>query len=82
MIRSLCLTALILGIAGCTTYQSPPASVLAMPNDCANIAAMERWLETQSQVSRAPLQSQNHHEQLRSQFRHRLWTLRYNCRTV
>lgn len=69
-------------LSACSTYQPPPPAMLAMPNDCANIEAAERWLETQSHVARAPLQNERHHDQIRSQFRHRLWTLRYNCRPV
>lgn len=64
-------------ITGCANYQPPPVAMMAMPNDCANIEAHERWMETQSRIAQ-----ENRHDQIRSQFRHRLWTIRYNCRGV
>lgn len=69
-------------ISACNTYTPQPPAMLAMPNDCANIEAAERWLQAQSDVARAPLQSDIDYEQIRGQFRHRLWTLRYYCRPV
>jgi hypothetical protein len=69
-------------LSACSTYQSPPPAMLAMPNDCANIEAYNNWLEKQSHLARAPLQNERNHDQIRSQFRHRLWTVRYNCRPV
>lgn len=69
-------------VSGCASYTPQPAAVLAMPNDCANIEAHERWLEAQSSVPRLTLQPELVYEQNRAQFRHRLWTLRYNCRSV
>ena len=70
-------------LVGCASQSSvPPASVAAMPNDCANRQAIINWLETQSSVPRQAFESEKHHEQTRSQIRHRLWHVRYNCQPV
>ena len=70
-------------LVGCASQSStPPASVAAMPNDCANRQAIINWLETQSSVPRQAFESEKHYEQTRSQIRHRLWHVRYNCQPV
>jgi len=53
-----------------------------MPNDCANRQAIISWLETQARVPRQAFESEKHYEQTRSQIRHRLWHVRYNCQPV
>ena len=53
-----------------------------MPNDCANRQAIISWLETQASVPRQAFESEKHYEQTRSQIRHRLWHVRYNCQPV
>lgn len=79
----LAAVAVALLLSGCVNRPHWPVSdVAVMPNDCANIAAIERWLEQQSAVSQATFQSTNEYVQQRSQIRHRLWTLRYNCRAL
>jgi hypothetical protein len=70
-------------LVGCASQSSiPPASVAAMPNDCANRQAIISWLETQASVPRQAFESEKHYEQTRSQIRHRLWHVRYNCQPV
>ena len=71
------------GLVGCAAPVSiPPASVAAMPNDCANRQAIINWLETQAAVPRQAFESERQYEQTRSQIRHRLWLVRYNCQPV
>ncbi len=72
---------LTLGIAGCSTVNyTPPASVAAMPNDCANQVAMINWLNSQAAVPRHPLESEQAYERSRAEFRQRAWHVRYVCR--
>lgn len=70
-------------LVGCASQSHmPPVSVAAMPNDCANRQAIVNWLETQARVPRQAFESEKHYEQTRSQIRHRLWHVRYNCQPV
>lgn len=70
-------------LIGCSsTSRVVPPSVSAMPNDCANRQAIINWLETQSAIPRQAFESEKHYEQTRSQIRHRLWHVRYNCQPV
>lgn len=70
-------------LVGCASQSyTPPVSVAAMPNDCANRQAIVNWLETQARVPRQAFESEKHYEQTRSQIRHRLWHVRYNCQPV
>lgn len=70
-------------LVGCaSTNHTIPAAVSAMPNDCANRQAIINWLETQSRVPRQAFESEKQYEQARSQIRHRLWHVRYNCQPV
>jgi hypothetical protein len=73
----------LLSLVGCSTYnQHVPVDVAIMPTDCANRMAITRWLEQQSSVPRQSLQSETDYARQRSQIRHRLWTLRYNCQSL
>ena len=74
----------ILLLTGCasTVNYNPPASVTAMPNDCANQVAMINWLESQARVPRHSLERQEDYETSRASFRHRIWHVRYVCRPV
>ena len=70
-------------LVGCASQnRHVPPSVAAMPNDCANRQALINWLETQSAIPRQSFESEKHYEQTRSQIRHRLWHVRYNCQPV
>jgi hypothetical protein len=55
---------------------------MIMPNDCANRAAIGRWIESQQAVPKHPLQTQEQYAQQQSYIRYNLWTLRYNCQPV
>ena len=73
----------VLFLVGCASQNHTlPASVAAMPNDCANRQAIINWLETQSAIPRQPLESEQAYEQSRAQIRHRLWNVRYVCQPV
>jgi hypothetical protein len=74
------LLVLLVGCASQSTHV--PSSVAAMPNDCANRQALINWLETQSSIPRQAFESEKHYEHTRSQIRHRLWHVRYNCQPV
>lgn len=70
-------------LVGCAaSNHTIPAAVSAMPNDCANRQALINWLETQSAIPRQAFESERQYEQTRSQIRHRLWLVRYNCQPV
>lgn len=74
---------LLATLVGCAAHNHvPPAAVAAMPNDCANRQAIINWLETQAAVPRQAFESEKNYEQTRSQIRHRLWLVRYNCQPV
>lgn len=75
----LAVLALTVALAGCAGTRPVPPDVAIMPNDCANKPAIDRWLEHQSAMPRQAFQSEEHYAHQRSQIRHRLWTLRYNC---
>lgn len=68
--------------AGCAQHRPAPMDVQIMPTDCANFAAINRWLEQQRAVPRNHMQSQENYEHQQSQIRHRLWSLRYNCSRI
>ena len=72
----------LLLVTGCAVHQPQSMDVAIMPNDCANRAAITRWLEQQNTTPRHPLQTETEYAQQRSQIRHRLWTLRYNCQSL
>ena len=70
-------------LVGCASQsRHVPPSVSEMPNECANRQALINWLETQSAIPRQAFESEKHYEQTRSQIRHRLWHVRYNCQPV
>jgi hypothetical protein len=68
-------------LAGCAAPRSDrmPMSVQAMPNDCANRAAIINWLTQQAAISRHPMETQESYEQAQRQIRYRIWNIRYNC---
>jgi hypothetical protein len=75
------LISLTVALAGCATVNyTPPPSVAAMPNDCANQVAMINWLMSQATIPRHPLESEQNYEISRAQFRQRAWHVRYHCR--
>ena len=71
-------------LVGCGTNPNrpPPAAVQVLPNDCGNRAAIENWLQQQSQVPRRSFESEQSYEYDRSQIRQRIWVLRYSCQPV
>lgn len=81
MIRKLLPLLLVVGCAQTVNY-NPPASVTAMPNDCANQTAMINWLDTQARIPRHPAEKEIDYEASRAGFRHRIWHVRYVCNPV
>jgi hypothetical protein len=81
MIRRLLPILLLTGCASTVSY-TPPPSVTAMPNDCANQTAMINWLESQARIPRHPAERPEDYEISRAAFRHRIWHVRYVCRPV
>lgn len=71
--------ALATGCAAPRNLSRAPMSVQAMPNDCANRAAIINWLTQQAAISRHPMETQESYEQAQRQIRHRIWTIRYRC---
>ena len=78
----LLLPVIVVGLVGCAVQRPAPIDVQIMPNDCANRAAITRWLESQAAISPNSNQTDVEYDQQRSKIRHRLWTLRYNCQPV
>lgn len=56
--------------------------VSLIPNDCANRQLIINYLESQAQQPRATFESEKDYVRSRSQIRHRIWTVRYNCQPV
>jgi len=75
---ALMTTALLVGCA--SPSYTPPISVAAMPNDCANQVAMINWLNSQAAIPRHALESEQAYERSRAEFRQRAWHVRYHCR--
>lgn len=76
------LLALVL-VTGCAYRNpSPPMAVQAMPNDCANRAAIINWLTREASVPQQPLESKEAYERHRAEIRAKIWTVRYNCQPV
>lgn len=76
----LLLAALVL--VGCAPIPKQPVDVAMIPNDCANQAAITRWLESAARSSKSPLQTQTQYEQNISSVKARMWSLRYHCNRV
>lgn len=81
MIRKLLPLLLVTGCASTVNYTSP-ATVEAMPNDCANQTAMINWLDSQARIPRHSMEKEEDYERSRASFRHRIWHVRYVCRPV
>jgi hypothetical protein len=82
MSRNLCLPLLLASLVGCAIQRPAPVDVQIMPNDCANRAAIVRWLENQAAIPPTSYQTDAEYAQQQSKIRYRLWTLRYNCQPV
>lgn len=66
------LLAGVLLLSGCASTQQPtPMSVLVMPNDCANKAAIESWIQRN-------IDQETNNDRLNA-LKHKIWTLRYVC---
>jgi hypothetical protein len=73
---------LAMTVTGCVSIQRPPMDVSMIPNDCANRAAIIRWLEQNAQVPQQTTESKEDYERSRAQIRSRIWSMRYTCQPV
>lgn len=77
------LLVLLLTVTGCAYRNpSPPISVQAMPNDCANRTAIINWLTREANVPQQPLETKEAYERHRAEIRSKIWIVRYNCQPV
>lgn len=56
-----------------------PLEVAYVPNDCANAAAINRWLDASARVGKTLFETQEEYEARISQVKHRMWTFRSDC---
>ena len=70
-------------VTGCVSVvQRAPMDVSMIPNDCANRAAIIRWLEQNAQVPQQSSETKEDYERSRGQIRSRIWSMRYTCQPV
>ena len=69
----------ILFIAGCAMHPRMPLDVAYVPNDCANAAAIERWMAASARAPNSIVETQEEYETRISAIKHRLWTFRGDC---
>lgn len=69
----------VLFAAGCAMHPKMPLEVAYLPNDCANAAAINRWLDASSRAPRALFETQEEYEARISAIKHRMWTFRGDC---
>ena len=69
----------VLFAAGCAMHPRQPIEVAYVPNDCANAAAITRWLEASARTPKSVVETKEEHEARISAIKHRLWTFRTDC---
>lgn len=69
----------ILFITGCAMHPRMPLEVAALPNDCANAEAINRWLQASTKVSKSLFETKEEYEARISAIKHRMWTFRGHC---
>lgn len=62
-------------LVGCAKV-NPPINLALVQDDCANQAAITRWLEKQSSLIR---DGSDQNETYKFNIKARIWQLRYNC---
>ena len=73
---------IVLTLAGCAVHQPPPRDVRLIPNDCANRELIIEYLHREASRPRSTFESQREYEIDRSQYRQRIWFMRYHCQPV
>ena len=76
------IAVLVLTTAGCATNRSPPIQVRMAPNDCANRDMIIDYLQREASRPQATFESERQYERDRSQYRQRIWFMRYHCQPV
>ena len=71
-----------LSLAGCAVHQPPPRDVRLIPNDCANRELIIDYLKREAARPRTTFESERDYERDRSQYRQRVWLMRYHCQPV
>ena len=69
----------VLFAAGCAMHPKMPLEVAYMPNDCANAAAIDRWLQASARTPKTLIETQEEYEAKISAIKNRLWTFRADC---
>ena len=69
----------ILFAAGCAMHPRQPLDVAMLPNDCANAAGINRWLEASARTPRTLFETQEEYEARIAAIKHRMWTFRADC---
>jgi len=69
----------ILLMAGCAMQPRMPLDVAYVPNDCANAAGINRWLEASARAPKSILETQEEYDARISTIKHRMWTFRADC---
>lgn len=69
----------VLLMTGCAMHPRQPLDVAYMPSDCANAAAIERWLAASARAPKSIVETQEEYEARISAVKHRLWTFRGDC---
>lgn len=74
--------AIVLVLSGCAVHRPPPRDVRLIPNDCGNRDMIIDYLDRESQRPRTTFESEREYERDRSQYRQRIWIMRYHCQPV
>ena len=69
----------VLIMTGCAMHPRQPIEVAYVPNDCANAAAIDRWLETSARAPKSIVETQQEYEDRISTIKNRLWHFRSAC---
>lgn len=69
----------VLVLTGCAMHPRMPLEVAYVPNDCANAAGIDRWLEASARTSKTLFETQEEYEARISAIKHRMWTFRADC---
>lgn len=69
----------VLFATGCAMHPKMPLEVAYVPTDCANAAAIDRWLESSARAPKSIVETQQDYETRISTVKNRLWTFRADC---
>ena len=69
----------VLLVTGCAMHPRMPLEVGYVPNDCANAAGINRWLEASARQPKSVFETQEEYEARISAVKHRMWTFRGDC---